>query len=209
MGHQQAVDEFIHTIYGAVLDALNEPLACVLRDGRLLRANRAFEQLLRSGPALSSKQGILRIADPAIHRQFLRVLRECGDLAESAAGSESGARLTLRVDQRSGAPVFVTIAPLADLQTRSWACRPCALVRVDSPVRYLPVTILMKALDLSRAEARLVSELCSGGTLVSAAKRIGISLNTAKTQLSSVFSKTGTTRQSELLALVSALPRHH
>jgi len=206
---QQTVDEFIHTIYGAVLDALNEPLACVLPEGRLLRANRAFEQFLQSGTVLSNKQRFLRIADPAIQRQFLRALRECSDQAEGRAGGESGARLTLRVDQRSGAPVFVTVAPLADLQTRSWACRPCALVRVDSPVRHPPVTILMKALDLSRAEARLVSELCSGGTLASAAQRIGISLNTAKTELASVFSKTGTTRRSELMVLVASLPRYN
>ena len=65
----------------------------------------------------------------------------------------------------------------------------------------------MKALDLSRAEARLVSELCSGGTLASAAKRIGISLNTAKTELASVFSKTGTSRRSDLMMLVAALPK--
>ena len=204
---QQAVDEYIYTIYGAVLDALREPLACVLPDGRLLRANPAFEQLLRSGHVLSNKQGILRIADPALQRQFLRALRECCGLAEAGASNEPDAPFTLRVDQRSGAPVFVTIAPLADAQAGSWDCRPCALVRIDAPVHHLSGAILMKALDLSRAEARLVSELCSGGTLASAAQRIGISLNTAKTELASVFSKTGTSRRSDLMMLVAALPK--
>ena len=209
MGHQQAVDEFIHTIYGAVLDALNEPLACVHADGRFHRANRAFEKLLRSGDVLSNKRGMLRFEDPEIQRRFLQALRECCDLAEAGTSSDHDAPFTLRVDQRSGAPVFVTVAPLANVQARSLACRPCALVRIDVPVRHLSGEMLMKALDLSRAEARLVSAWCSGGTLASAAKRLGLSLNTAKTELASVFSKTGTSRQSELMALVAALPRHH
>lgn len=197
------------TLGHTVLDALNEPLACVLPDARLHRANRAFVQLLRSGHVLSSKQGSLRIEDPDMQRQFTRALRECCHLAEGGAGSDPAVPLTLRVDQRSGAPVFVTVAPLADVQLNSWAGRPCALVRIDEPVRKVATELLTKTLGLSPAEARLVGELCSGGTLAMAAERAGISLNTAKTELASAFSKTGTTRQSELIALVAALPKKH
>jgi DNA-binding CsgD family transcriptional regulator len=193
----------------AVLDALDEPLACVLPDGRLHRANRAFVQLLRSGHVLSDKQGSLRIEDPDIQRQFTRALRECCHLAEGGASSDPAAPFTLRVDQRTGPPVFVTVAPLADVQLKSWAGRPCALVRIDEPAREVAAELLIEALGLSPAEARLVSELCAGGTLALAAQRIGISLNTAKTELASAFSKTGTARQSELMALVAALPRGH
>ncbi len=191
----------------AVLDSLDEPLACVLHDGRLHHANRAFDDVLRSGRIFSGKQGMLRIADPSAHARFLRAIRECCHIADGSVGSDPNVQFTIRVDQPTGLPVFLTTVPLTNARLKSWANRPCALVRVHEQVREIAPEILMSALDLTPAEARLVSALCSGGTLAFAAERLGISLNTAKSQLASVFSKSGTARQSELMALVTVLPR--
>jgi DNA-binding CsgD family transcriptional regulator len=55
-------------------------------------------------------------------------------------------------------------------------------------------------------EAELVAALGGGKTLADHAAGKGISSNTAKTLLSRAFSKTGTSRQSELVALVYADP---
>ena len=190
-----------------VLDALNEPLACAMTDGRLHRANRAFEETLKSGRILSNKQGILQLRDITLQAQFLRAVRECCRIAEGGPSSDPEAQFTIRVDQIAGPPCFITIAPLAAVHLRSWAGKPCALIRIDEPVRKVSSEKLVEALGLSAAEARLVSTLCEGGTLTDAAERIDVSLNTAKSQLASAFSKTNTTRQSELLALVVALPQ--
>lgn len=189
-----------------VLDALKEPLACALADGRLHRANLAFDESLQSGRVLTSGQGILQLRDATLQAQFSRAVRECCRIAEGGSSGDPDAQFTIRVDQASGLPAFVTIAPLASKNLRSWAGRPCALIRIDEPVRDVSADALVAALGLSAAEARLVSALCVGGTLSDAAERVGISLNTAKSQLASAFSKTNTTRQSELLALVAALP---
>ena len=48
--------------------------------------------------------------------------------------------------------------------------------------------------------------LLAGGTLKDAATRIGISPNTAKTQLQVVFQKTRTGRQQELVSLLRSIP---
>jgi DNA-binding CsgD family transcriptional regulator len=190
-----------------VLDALNEPLACATTDGKLHRTNLAFDATLKLGVVISQKQGVLQLRDPALQAQFLRSIRECCRIAEGGSGNDPDAQFTFRVDQMNGPPSFVTIAPLAAAHFKSWAGRPCALIRIDEPVRKISSEILVEALGLSVAEARLVSTLCEGGTLSDAAERIGVSLNTAKSQLASAFSKTNTTRQSELLALVVALPK--
>ena len=190
-----------------VLDALNEPLACATGDGRLHRANLAFEDTLKSGDVISRKQGLLQLRNPALQVQFLRAVQECCRIAEGGSSNDPDAQFTFRVDQIDGPPFFITVAPLAAAHFKSWAGRPCALIRIDEPVRKVSSELLVEALGLSAAEARLASALCEGGTLSDAAERIGISLNTAKSQLASAFSKTNTTRQSELLALVVALPQ--
>ena len=190
-----------------VLDAMNEPLACAMTEGRLHRANLAFEETLRSGHILTNKHGILQLRDMTLQAQFLRAVKECCRIAEGGSSNDPDAQFTFRVDQVDGPPSFITVAPLAAAHFKSWAGRPCALIRIDEPVRKVSSEILVEALGLSAAEARLVSALCEGGPLSEAAERIGISLNTAKSQLASAFSKTNTTRQSELLALVVALPQ--
>jgi DNA-binding CsgD family transcriptional regulator len=190
-----------------VLDALNEPLACATSDGRLHRANLAFEAMLKSADVISQKQRFLQLGNPALQAQLARAVRECCRIAEGGSSSDPEAQFIIRVDQISGRPSFITIAPLAAVHLKSWAGKPCALIRIDEPVRKVSSEKLVEALGLSAAEARVVSTLCEGGSLSDAAERMGISLNTAKSQLASAFSKTNTTRQSELLALVVALPQ--
>jgi len=55
---------------------------------------------------------------------------------------------------------------------------------------------------LTPSEARLALHLVTGETLRSAAAELHISYETARTQLKSIFSKTGTCRQAELVVVV-------
>lgn len=189
-----------------VLDALPEPLACVLADGHLHRANRAFEDTLRLAGVIRVENEILHVRDTPMQSQFLRAVSECCRIAEGAAPADPGAQFTLRIERATEPTCFITVAPLMAVKLRSWAGRPCALIRIDEPNRAPAPRSLEQAFDLTSAEARLVSTLCAGGSLANAAEKLGITLNTAKTQLASAFSKTNTSRQSELISLVTSLP---
>ena len=60
---------------------------------------------------------------------------------------------------------------------------------------------------LTPSEARLALHLVIGETLRSAAAELHISYETARTQLKSIFGKTGTCRQAELVVvIVTAFP---
>lgn len=62
------------------------------------------------------------------------------------------------------------------------------------------------ALGLTPAEARLARALCGEESLQDYARASGVARTTVKTQLRSIFAKTGTTRQSALVRLVAAVP---
>lgn len=62
---------------------------------------------------------------------------------------------------------------------------------------------LMEMFGVTPAEAKLIVHLVDGLTLTAAARALGVSRNTARAQLSSVFSKTGVNRQSQLVKLVA------
>lgn len=59
--------------------------------------------------------------------------------------------------------------------------------------------------SLTPAEARLAFSIASGETLQVIAGRHGVSLHTVRNQLKSVFSKTGVTRQVELVLLINKI----
>jgi len=64
------------------------------------------------------------------------------------------------------------------------------------------MAFLKNRFGLTPAEARVVLRLVSGDSLRSAAKALGIKYETVRTHLKSVFQKTGTGRQAELVILV-------
>ena len=67
--------------------------------------------------------------------------------------------------------------------------------------------ILADAFDLTPSEAILAADLLGGLSVVEAAAKRGRSLATVRTHLAGVLAKTGTARQSDLVRLLSRLPR--
>lgn len=65
--------------------------------------------------------------------------------------------------------------------------------------------VLRNLFELSPAEARLAHHLMSGRSLEEAADASGLKLATVRKQLASVFTKTSTHRQGELVALLGRL----
>lgn len=63
--------------------------------------------------------------------------------------------------------------------------------------------VLQKLFDLTPAESRLAIEIVGGRTLSEVSSKMGLSNATLRTQLSSVFTKTQTRRQAELVALLT------
>lgn len=65
---------------------------------------------------------------------------------------------------------------------------------------------LMDLFGLSAAEARLARAICHGDSVEEYAREQGLRLPTVRTQLSSIFNKTGTTRQATLVRLIAGIP---
>lgn len=60
-------------------------------------------------------------------------------------------------------------------------------------------TALRAMLGITAAEARLVEQLVGGLSVSEAADLLGISVHTARSQLKSVFGRTGIRRQADLI----------
>jgi DNA-binding CsgD family transcriptional regulator len=90
-----------------------------------------------------------------------------------------------------------------------WACAVPALTLSVTVLDTSPspnAATIAAALGVTPAEANLCAELVRGLTVAAAAARLGIRMPTARSQLRSVFAKTETRRQAELMALLACLP---
>ena len=66
------------------------------------------------------------------------------------------------------------------------------------------VDLLRSHFGLTPAEARLAHHLVAGETLRSAAIKLSITYETARTQLKKIFNKTGARRQAQLVIVILA-----
>jgi DNA-binding CsgD family transcriptional regulator len=80
----------------------------------------------------------------------------------------------------------------------------------DRYARLPKAKILGVVYGLTDAEQRIAGAVAEGNTSLQAAKALGLSEATVRTHLTRIFSKTGVSRQAELIALMHrlAVPLH-
>ena len=131
------------------------------------------------------------------------------DLVRAAAAGQGGA---IKLQRVNGEQAFeaVAIAMTATNPGASLAGRVRAsvlLMIVDSARRPdAAAEFLGKAFDLSRSELRLLPMLIQGLSPTDIAQTLTLKLPTVRSQLSSIFAKTGTARQQDLIALAGNMP---
>ena len=77
-----------------------------------------------------------------------------------------------------------------------------AVLNRRGPIMNEPIDLLRGHFGLTPAEARLALHLVAGETLRSAAVKLSISYQTARTQLKNIFKKTATGRQTQLVVVI-------
>lgn len=199
------------------LDAV--PVAVLVLDahGNIAHANQPATALLQRLDGLRSIEGRLccehQTDTDRLHGAIERVAQ--GVLRGDPPG---GITLAVYRSNRSH-PLGVLIAALprqvttgASGQEETAAGGAHVLVTVRDPddAPRLPVAALQQQFDLTPAQARLAAALAASESLEDYAHRTGVSVNTARTTLKSVFAKTGCRRQAELVLVltgsVAALP---
>src|SRR5208283_4169182 len=167
--------------------------------GTVVRANAAAEDMLDDGAGIFLDNGRLAVGSEILQK----LITSCSLLL----GGPGGEFKIPREDPRS--PLHVTVTPLrskTQIADFPWigVGTPVAIVTVRDPDvdRRRREINLRRRFGLTAAEAGLATEILKGDGRIAAATRRGISDATARTHLSSIFEKTGTHRQAELIRLL-------
>ena len=182
-----------------VLDHLSGSLIVTDSSGRILYMNRRAEALLKSNGGLSAAADGLRASSS---NQTAHLREFIARAASTVTGNGKHPGGVIQVQRAGGSPLSLQIAPLAS-SSGSVDRRPAVAIFIAEPERTAKPNpeLLGALLDLSPAEARLTAALVRGETIRQFAREAGVSVNTARTLLSRVFSKTCVSRQAELVGL--------
>lgn len=186
----------------AVADRTAAGVLVVEEHRRIRFANARARQALRA-------EGDLSIVDDHVVAKTPRAQRSLGEALARAVGPGAAAtRLEFSVDDTARSGVFVT--PLPTVRGFSSGMRRLALVFLGTPGQ--PDSLpsgqdLREYFDLTPAESRVALLLCAGHVPKEVARQLQVSVPTVRSHLRALLEKTGTSRQTELIRLLSSLPR--
>jgi DNA-binding CsgD family transcriptional regulator len=169
--------------------------------------NTTAERLIKEEDGLRVRGKKLEAQTPDETRRLREIIR-----AASHGHAVSDAALT--VSRRSDKRAYVILvhklprhdsSPLTLLRTFR---RAEAVVFIDDPATlHIQPQRFRELYRFTPAEARLAAALLTGDPLDSIADKLGVRLNTVRSQLKSLFSKTHTRRQAELIRVLMTASR--
>lgn len=188
---------------GAVLDSVPKAILLLNRSGAVIYANAAADRLLSAADGLSVSDRRLEATSPGARKSLDRLLR---DAVVVPFPTRHKRRVTKVPRISGGHPYVVRAAPIETTpdiaDTNDLPNSPHLLVTISDPEAQHSAPAageLQVIYGLTPAEANLAVELSRGATLARVAERQGIAVSTVRKYLRSVFDKTGTHRQAELV----------
>lgn len=189
-------------VYADAIDQLAMGTLILDHQARVLRINKAAEELLAVNSQLHIANGQLQVGDRAENKAFRELLERVLDAHRKA---EPGFVKAFRIGTPEASnSIGLLLRPLPIVASSEGDAHPSVAIFLSDPNqrRAVPADVLSELFGFTPAESSLALLLADGLTLDEASQELGISRNTAKSHLSAVFSKTGLTRQTKLIQLI-------
>lgn len=198
MDLQKATAEML----GQTIDALTAAIYLVDGDSRIIHANRQAMDMLAQNDVFLNIDGRLHTKDAAADQ----MLRE--SLVSFAAGKAVAGMGTVILSGRRDHRRYVAhVLPLTSGQRRSFGSALSAVAAIFVQKVTLDVStvpeLIARAHRLTPAELAVLLAIIEVGGVPDVANILGLSQTTIKTHLRSIFKKTGTRRQADLVKFIA------
>ncbi|MDD3797575.1 MAG: helix-turn-helix transcriptional regulator [Novosphingobium sp.] len=186
-----------------VLETSGVGIVVVDPAGHILMANAVAHGIVAENDVIAMRDGALRAGRPNDNRRLQDSIRDMAEQQSANADASCYTSVALERDDQAH-PLTLIVRPGPSYAPVTAPLRRTAVVILRDPARRgaLSAPDLEQFFALSRAEARLAGLLADGLSLEDAAATLGVSRNTARSQLQAIFAKTGTNRQGDLVRLL-------
>jgi DNA-binding CsgD family transcriptional regulator/PAS domain-containing protein len=192
------------------LDALSAGVFLLDSQARIVHANRAGEQQVRTGNALRIVNNRFSPVDGVANTDFIRALSpSTGSDRRSVANMHS-----IALPACDGEGLIATVLPVGEGRRSGlmapWSAKWAVFSQNPTCVPQIPGEAFARLYGLTGGELRVVVAVAPGLGIPEAAELLGLGKETVKKHLQRAFEKTGTKRQAELtrLLMASSPPTH-
>jgi len=215
---RMGLDRFVYSVESlvghALVNRLRQPVMLLTTGGEIVLANEAARRLLGTTSLVQVADN--RLVLPQAYRRsfFEQCARLEHQLRAGGTPDEAAGKAFRTLHMRSGtdeAPdvlygFYSMLVPERTLG--SFGLRPLVMLFFYHPDSAQPIdsALLTAAFGLSHAECRIASLLADGMPLKDIAATLGVRYDTVRKQLMSIYQKTSTNRQPELVRLLMNLP---
>ena len=202
LSQRMSASEVERSLYSSALDRLSVGVLILDTSGKIVTCSAKAEQALASRDGLQMQAGKLRAIEAKDDRELQSAIRAA--LAKATNG-ESGNVRGLSLTKSSGLRnLGIIIQPVPGRRAGGVMSAATVAIYVRDPDENADVAndLVRQLFDLTPAEAAVARRLAAGLSLEDAASALEISRNTARAHLRSIFSKSGITRQTELVRMM-------
>ena len=185
----------------SVLDRLPLGVMFVESGAKIAFSNRRAKLVLEGDYDLSQSRGVVSTSSSEINHKIQKSVNEVLNHA-------SATTKTISVNASQPNAFTLSFSSLEAMKIARPSGRHYVVILIATPEAQSHITqqSLQDRHGLTSAEAKLTLAIVNGGSLESAVARLSISKHTARSQLKSVFQKTGVNKQSELIKKILTSP---
>ena len=167
--------------------------------------NQAADQLVKSDDGISLSKGHLVVDSMGHNSELQRLISEAVSVHPLSGCTHGGALLVSRKSKRLSFEITTSPVPSALIHNQR---QLAALVFIADPASApLSRSSTLRALyGLSPLECRLADLLASGQDVAAAAEPLRLTVDATRSHLKSIFRKTGTNRQTDLIRRILGIP---
>lgn len=187
--------------YIRAIDQLAFGVVILNERGHVIRVNETASRMLKESQLLRVVGNHLQAGHPEHEVLVANAIKMILGVSGSEARAAGSLKISAAEPNRS---LYMLLKPIQDStpDPRSPPAGVAIFMSADTLHHNVSIDAFAKLYYISRAEMALVTELLEGASIVEASTTLGISENTARVQLRSVFTKTDTHRQADLIRLI-------
>jgi len=184
----------------ATLDTLATGMILLGQRGEIVLMNRSARTIVAQHNGLLATRSGLQAEQ---HVQTSALMRTIRQAARTSNGKGSSAGGTVLVSRRDGPPLEIQVSPI-HTSIGETSRKVAAVVFITDPRQHQrPAQEMLRALyKLTPAECRIALLMSEGHSPREIADMTGVTTHTVRSQVKSIFSKTGVRRQGELIRLL-------
>jgi DNA-binding CsgD family transcriptional regulator len=192
-----------HGVYYGIVERMGVAAIILDIDGKVLRTNAVADRLLAASDGIAICNDKLWVSQNGQRRTLHSLLRSFGATCDAVSVPAQRFRIERPSGRRDLSLVAKAVTAPPFIRSGGGAAIALFVSDCEHEVALHPEAI-RDIFQLTRMEAMLAAVLGSGCSLVDAADRLGITHNTARAHLRSIFMKMGVRRQSQLVHLLHA-----